>query len=478
MWLEVENLQTTVTNATDDERGWLQEYLAFDDPGAAYRTYNRSDGKFRMYNVFSAQFPSGFVPLVEKAAKAEGFQTQRLDKRKCPRPIDTTADLGWLRDYQLAAVQAVHRNTRGILHVPTGGGKTELAVACVLSCPVRWLFVVHRTTLADQARERFTLRTGMRAGFIGDGQWDLHDDGMLVCATFQTLARGLEKKDERVLSLLASVGGVLVDESHTLPAASFYRVVMALDGAYWRVGLSGTPLARGDKRSVLSIAALGPVIYRLPTEKLIQEGVLAKPTIRVVPVTQLIDRPTWQGAYGEGVVRSALRNRVVVDCARRAEKPALVFVKEISHGKGLVRALERAGLKVAFVWGSSFEDQRKRAIRDLEAGRLDVVVCSVVFQEGVDIPSLRSVVIGSGGKSVIAALQRIGRGMRRTDDKTTFEVWDIKDEGCGCNGKTHSGCRWLRAHANARVRAYVKEGHSVVTESAVTAQLALPSASR
>jgi superfamily II DNA or RNA helicase len=466
MWLQVENLHTKVVNATDDERTWVSEYLSFEDPTAVYRHLGKNDGRARMFNPFACSFPSGFVPMVRKAAVAEGYQVQVLDKRVVPCPPEPAPDLGWLRDYQHEAMAACIRERRGIIWAPTGSGKTEIPVALVLTFPVRWLFLVHRTTLVDQTISRYAQRTlGERAGRVGDGVWDVRDDDLLVCATFQTLANALEAGDPRATALMESAMGVVVDECHTLPAATFYRVVMASANAFWRFGLSGTPLARGDKRSVLAVAALGPIIYRLRTDRLIEEGVLAKPTIRMIDVKQSCDLPTYQGVYGAAIVRSATRNRVVVECARRAEKPTLVFVKEITHGHILRRELERAGLNTGFVWGNSFHEQRKRAIRDLSSGRLDVLVCSVVFQEGVDIPELRSVIVATGGKSIIAALQRIGRGMRRADGKTTFEVWDIADPGCGCARKEgHSGCRWLKAHTAARLRAYTSEGHSVVRE--------------
>ena len=102
------------------------------------------------------------------------------------------------------------------------------------------------------------------------------------------------------------------------------------------------------------------------------------------------------------------------------------------------------------------------------AGRYDVLICSVIFQEGEDVPDLRSVVIGSAGKSVIATLQRIGRGMRRASGKDEFEVFDVADLGCGCMSgpasHRHPGCKWLDKHTRDRIKAYTTEGHETVLE--------------
>jgi superfamily II DNA or RNA helicase len=237
---------------------------------------------------------------------------------------------------------------------------------------------------------------------------------------------------------------------------------MQTPNAYYRIGFSGTPLARGDRRSVLAVAALGPVIYRLRADRLIEAGVLAKPHIRMLPLEQQSQCPTWQGVYGECIVRSTKRNRMLVAMAKRAARPCLVFVKEIAHGKRLLKLLQAVGVPSEFTWGSDPHERRVAAIKRLERGDIDVLVCSVIFQEGVDIPALASVVIGSGGKSVIATLQRIGRGMR-TDQgrKVEFEVWDLLDRGC----------RMLEKHAKARQAAYLAEGHEVVTDDLLARQL-------
>jgi superfamily II DNA or RNA helicase len=255
-----------------------------------------------------------------------------------------------------------------------------------------------------------------------------------------------------------AVEGVVALNCHTLPADTFWSVAMATANAAYRIGLSGTPLARGDRRSVQAIAALGPVIFRLRADALVAQGILAKPRIRMAILPQESGKPTWQGVYGELVVRSKARNAVLVEMARRCERPGLLFVKEVAHGKAIERALWAAGVRAGFVWGTHSSEYRKAMVRRLERADLDVLVCSVVFQEGIDIPSLRAVIVGSGGRSVIAAIQRVGRGTRIERNaagevtKDTFEVWDVADRGQD----------WMERAAKERRAAYLKEGYEVV----------------
>lgn len=462
MWLAVGNLRTAVTRATNDEVAFLNTYLCFEDARAKYRTGKMRGQPLRQFDMFTKSFPTGYLSIVVRAARKAGHTVEIDDRRTVPcTPLDADQVQligAELRDYQADAVERAVQRKRGIIHLATGGGKTEIAIMLAQRIPCRWLFIVHRMFLADQSAERFTMRTGEPAGLVGEGKW--YSERFTAC-TFQTLKAALHT--QRGKRLLDQAEAIMVDECHVLPAESFWRVAMSTPNAYFRLGLSGTPLARGDKRSSLAVGALGPVIYRMQGGELVGKGVLAAARIRMVPCVQQDNTPVpptrnmrvlakkYAAAYDRFIVNSQQRNALLVQLAQRATKPGFLFVKQVEHGQLVTRALIDAGVRAEFVWGTQSLAQRKASIERLVRGDIDIVVCSVVFQEGVDCPDLRSVIVGCAGKSVIAALQRVGRGTRKTDDKHAFEVWDVQD----------IGQRWLARHADARQRAYQQEGFSV-----------------
>jgi superfamily II DNA or RNA helicase len=247
------------------------------------------------------------------------------------------------------------------------------------------------------------------------------------------------------------VDGVVVHNCHQVASGTFNFVLTKATSAYYRIGFSATPLDRSDRKSIFVIAQLGGIIHRTTSAELRALGMLADAKIKMVRVEQGSTAPTWPGVYGECVVRSKPRNAVVAEMARQASKPALVFVSQVGQGRTLLPMIQKLGMRAALVWGEDDTDQRRKALKDLVEGRLDVIVCSSVFQQAVDIPSLASVVNGAGGSSVIQTLQRIGRGTRVTKDKKTFEVWDVLDDG-------H---RWLRKHGAQRKDVYESEGYKV-----------------
>ncbi len=433
----------------------LEEYLSFDDAANQFvmvrgQVRRRTDSpKLRLFNLIERSFPTGLLSMVCKHLKDLDIE-YRVDA-KLPSADLTSHDLAWLRPEQKEAVERVIKRKQGILWLPTGAGKTEIAIGLTVKIKTRWLFIVHKKDLLHQTADRYELRTGLKAGKIGDGIFDIQD---FTVGTFQTLSRALKKRDQRTVRLLQSIGGVIHDECHTAPANSSLSVLMALENAVYRVGLSGTPLARGDKRSIYAIGALGPVIYRIKPETLIEAGYLAKPYIHMPELSQESDKKTWQGVYGEAVVRSASRNKLLTEFSVRCEKPALLFVKEIKHGHALEKRVRKAGVSCEFLWGEKNTAKRDAAVRRLTTGDIDVLIVSVIFQEGTDIPSVRSVIIGSAGKSAIAAIQRVGRGMRMHGDKKDFHVYDVYD----------TGHRTLKKWSKERKAAYQAEGYEVIDD--------------
>jgi superfamily II DNA or RNA helicase len=460
MRLELGNTRTRVFGPTREEVRWLIDYLTFRDEANAFvrrrgqaKAKRIAPPKVRLYDVLEDSFPAGLTPFLVKRAREEGFNVDVVDNRPPAPQEQQNADLGWLRPYQVRAVYAASQRQRGMIHSPTGSGKTEMMIGLTRLRPCKWMFLVHRSSIAHQTVERYDLRANdaglsTRAILFKDCGGVAGD---MTVSTFHGLRSRIGTK--ALDAFAAQVEGLIVDEAHTLPAATFYQVAMAFTSARLRVGFSGTPLARDDKRSLMAVGALGPVIYTIPAEDLISEGYLAKPMITMVYCEQVIERPTYQGVYGEGVVRSTERNKLLAKIVNVATKPTLLFVKELKHGLEVAKQVQKLGLSVRFVWGDTKQKERERAVKDLQRGDLDAVVASVVWQEGIDIPALESVIVGCSGKSAIAALQRLGRGMRpATTGKSTFEVWDVFDVG------NHM----LERHSRVRKKTYEKEGYDVV----------------
>lgn len=458
--ISMRNQWSSFTTALPENvRTYVKDTLSWEDPSAIFiaRRFGGFAQSKRTLIQRDGRFPTGLLPILRKRLREDlGIEVQIVDDREQKGLADPQVDLRWLvsdpkYSFQLDLVNKGLSRRRGIFWVPTGGGKTECAIALAQAVQGPWVFLVQGTDLMYQAAERYEERTGERAGVIGDGLWVQE---RFTVATFQTLWAAIKKRDAKsreVLRWLANdLVGMFVDEVHELPADSFYKVAMKT-GAFWRFGLSGTPLARGDKKSVYAMAALGPVIYRITAQELIDLGVLSRPKIRMISCEQYTEAKHWQYVEADLITNSHRRNTLVVEMAMRAHKPCLVFTTKVKHAKLLCAALNHVGVRSALVSGEKATPARDRAVHNLRHGDLDAIVSTKVFQTGKNIPELRSLVIATGGKSSIAAIQRIGRGTRRAEGKDSFEVWDVMDRGQ----------KSLTRQAQARARAYRSEGYEV-----------------
>ncbi len=433
MIIELYNVRARVLNATEPEHLWITDYLSWEDDSVFHRRRQGYKGSsyIRLYNRVDDTFPAGFTRMLARAATAHGFQVQVQDARvvPCSRAAMLPLPTG-LRDYQVAATNEAARRTRGVVWAATGSGKTMIAMGLVESIPVRWLFLVNQTQLGLQARDRYQQFCGQASGVIAEGKWepDTSAHGLTV-ATFQSLYSKLKKgsstyEGRDALQFLGSVEGVIVDEVHVLPADSFRHVIDLTAAAYWRIGLSATPLARHDKKSMYMIGCLGSVVHRIPPRQLIDAKVLAEPIIHMTLHEETSEAATWQGAYGDIVVRSKPRNTLVCQLAEAATKPCVIFFKAPKQGKMIAKALAKRGHKVEYVDGTTATPVRQAMVTRLERGDTDILVASVVMNQGIDIPNLRSIVLAAGGSSTIAALQRVGRGMRRVPGKDHVDIYD------------------------------------------------------
>jgi superfamily II DNA or RNA helicase len=445
MRIEAGPARSKVVESTEDEYAWLKDFLTFE-------TVSFIRGKPRVltntYLGFRGVFPVGLTPMVERHAAKSGLELEVEDVREPAPPLDPAADLSWLRDYQLEVVERCLDRTRGVVSSPTGSGKGEMIVAITWKVQCDWLVLVHRDNLAEDLGKRFERRTGEVAGWIRKGDLSLE---RVTFGTFQQLFRRLSDPD--VQAHLQACRGLIVDEAHTSAADTFNACTQQLRNTFYRFGFSGTPFDRTDSRSIAVVSAVGPRIYSIPATMLIERGYIPRPIIQMIPCWQAgKGHRKYATAYKHIIEKSKLRNDLCLRIMETMGKPGIAFVRKRDHGLELAKLASGAGLTALYVDGKSSKEQREEVIKAVRRGDVDVLISTVVFQEGLDVPSLRSVANLAAGASVIEILQRLGRGMRKESaDDDTFEVWDVYD----------AGQEWFQKHSRKRAVAMAKQGHDV-----------------
>lgn len=328
-----------------------------------------------------------------------------------------------------------HQRRRNLLVAATGTGKTVIAAfdyarLCEENGGTRprLLFVAHRRELLEQALA--TYRAVLRDAAFGelwtDGEVPAHWDH--VFATIQTAARTLGdrvKKDHFHV--------VVVDECHHAPADSYKAVVRELAPSIL-LGLTATP-ERADGKSLLSdfdgrIAAELRLWHALERQLLVPfeyYGVADNVSLRDVKWSRqgyaagdLSNLYTGHHARVDLIVEQ-LRRRVFDLRAVRA----IAFCVSVEHAEFMAKALSERGVPAVAVHGGSPDDIRSGAPARLRTREVNVLCTCDLYNEGVDLPFVDTLLLLRPTSSATLFMQQIGRGLRLHEKKTSCLVLDF-----------------------------------------------------
>lgn len=458
-----------ITHIDNEAEGLaLKKALTFIVPGfrwmKRYKT-GQWDGTFCFLNRYSMSFPTGLLDILPRKL-AE--RIVKIDLRKKPegQPV-AIENIGLngveFRDYQIELVKKAIGKERCVVQSPTNAGKTEISAGIIKGLGVSTLFLTHIDNLCRQTRERLENRLQIKVGIINAREWD--QEFVTVCM-IPTLYHRLKRRNPKVLQLLNSVDALFLDEVHHLSAES-WLVVAKQSSAYYRFGLSATPVLKDAISNLKLIGQTGGIVGDVTNKDLIEQGISAKPIISIVTNVTMgggVQLLNYQRAYRLGIETNVDRNILIAKIIKekmKENKPTLVLVNTIRHQ----RELERTFLKlnngfmefalprsIVILNGGINTDTRMRTLKDMSKGNVKVIIATPIFDEGMDMPEIKVLVLGGGGKSQIKLLQRVGRGMRKKKEgENVVEIFDFKD----------TGQRYLSAHAKRRLGVYEREGFDI-----------------
>ena len=336
-----------------------------------------------------------------------------------------------LEQIALARARGHHRN---LLVAATGTGKTVMAALDYASQIAdgrkpTLLFVAHRKELLSQALATF--RHALRDPTFGE-LWVGGLEPTLfehVFASIQTLrAQTLERLSPTRFQV------VIVDEFHHAGADSWGRLLDHV-APVELLGLTATP-ERADGVSVLDrfdgrIAAELRLWDAIEQQRLVPFayfGVADGTDLRQVPwrrgrgydVDGLSKVLTADDAIARRVL-DALRGHVADVRTVRA----LGFCVSVAHARFMARVFTESGLPATAVWSDTPSEERNAALRELAAGDIRVLFSVDLFNEGVDVPSVDTLLMLRPTQSGTLFLQQLGRGLRHHHGKRLCTVLDF-----------------------------------------------------
>lgn len=376
----------------------------------------------------------------DDADVAGGF---RAKLALAPRPYQAEALAAWLG-----------AGGRGTVVLPTGAGKTLLALMAIERLKLRALIVVPTIELLHQWRAAVVERLGVpaaRVGVIGDGRRELAPITIITYASASMPT--------------APIGGfglLIADEAHHLPAPG-HRSIADRCGAAYRLALTATP-ERADAGEAELYRLVGPVVYRRAPEELAADGHLARFREKRIYVELAPEEALRYGAlmsewkwylarnraalghggdmFGElirrsgsdpaarGALRAHHQARMIAlnaeaklgEVARllgqhRADK-VLIF----SEYTLLVDRLSRA-LALPSLTYRTAPDERRQTLARFRGGAYSKLVAGRVLNEGVDVPDASVAIVVSGSGAPREHIQRLGRIIRpKTQEAVLYEL--------------------------------------------------------
>lgn len=334
---------------------------------------------------------------------------------------------------QLAVERSVHQRFRNLVVAATGTGKTlisafDFAQFLKTKPNANFLFIAHREEILKQARSAY--RGVLRNGSFGElwvgGHTPEHYRQLFV--SIQTLNSQLVQ-----LNLTADFYDyIVIDEVHHI-AASSYRKVLNYFQSGILLGLTATP-ERHDGGDILG--DFGGVIaaeLRLP-EAINQRHLSPFQYFGIDDDTDLRNISWNRGRYDIAKLTNLYTHNqsrfdkillslqeIVTDLQ---QMKALAFCVSKEHAQYMVRQLLLKGVK-ADVLTSDNSNERQQKQQAIRSGEINVLCVVDIFNEGVDIPEVDTLLFLRPTESLTIFLQQLGRGLRLADGKERCTVLDF-----------------------------------------------------
>lgn len=346
----------------------------------------------------------------------EKFGAPKTDTRPEPAKM-RVAFQGKLRDetFQNEALQKAIQAGHGILSLPCGFGKTTVALAIACTLGYRTMIVVHKEFLANQWRERIQqFCPGATVGTVQRDKKEVQCD--FVIAMLQSLSL-----KEYSFGDFDSVGTLIVDEAHHVCAQVFSQSLFKLCPRH-AYGLSATPDRKDGLTKVLHWF-MGPTFFAVERENQKQVDVFPLDFTcgrfkDPPPCTRFgkMSLPTMITELTEMPDRNALIVSTIKS-ASRGTRQVLVLSDRRHHCEWIHDQFkENSGLYMG--------GMKEEALR-VSSGKRIIVATFSQAHEGLDIPSLDTVILATPKSDIV---QSIGRIMRETvGKKNNPRIYDIVD---------------------------------------------------
>jgi superfamily II DNA or RNA helicase len=361
-----------------------------------------------------------------------------------------------LRDYQRTAFRAWNSFAhRGVVVLPTGAGKTRVAVAAMSAvCVPTAVFCPTRVLVEQWSRELAHWYSGP-IGIVGDGENRIEDVTIL---TFESAYRRMDTLGDKFAL-------IVIDEVHNMGGGARTEA-LEMATAPMRLGLTATALPSESAGAARLDVLVGPVVCEVGLADLVGEHLADFSVIRISVVLSEHEARDYEAAYAAfGELRRAfarahpkgdwvdLQRALSASAAGRAalrgfqRATAIASLPDAKKRQIAELLAEHRGDKV-LVFAATADDayslahenlipvitaetsrgERERILAMFRDGSVRAIVSARVLNEGVDVPDARVAVLAGTSQGVREVVQRVGRVLRPAPGKRAV-VYELTTRG-------------------------------------------------
>ena len=340
---------------------------------------------------------------------------------------------------ELDADRKLRGNYRNLVVSATGTGKTVISAfdyaRFAKSNPgkSRLLFIAHREEILKQSLQCFrSVLRDYNFGELYTGNYkpSYMDHLFMSIQTFNSIRPDLTL-DKNYYNY------IVIDEFHHAPAKS-YKPLLDHFKPEILLGLTATP-ERMDGRDVLKYFN-NHITSEIRLPEAIDRGILSP--FQYFGITDSIDLDTvsWKnGSYdpveleklfaGSGSI-SEERAALIMDAMQRYissfdDLKGLGFCVSVAHAEYMADYFNRNGINAMALTGKSDNEKRNTAHRKLRSGEVKIIFAVDIYNEGVDIPEINTILFLRPTESLTVFIQQLGRGLRLSEGKECLTVLDF-----------------------------------------------------
>lgn len=423
------------------------------------------DGKIRLFNSSTGVIRYGLIPQVCQFLDKLKYSYDIIDKESFA--ANNLSDVEaqefikslelpskyQIRDYQLSSFVRGARDRRMISVVATSGGKSLMQYLWYKWFDAPTLLIVPDIGLVKQMEGDF-----LEYGCDSDDIHLIYADGdgknvtkPLAISTWQSIYKLPESWFSRYKLTLG-------DEVHGFKADSLQKIMDKLTRCPNRIGVTGT-LEDSKIHHWILEGMFGPIVETVKVHELVERKLAAKPLIKGITlihpksVAKTIHYARDYHKELDYLVTNKKRNRFITNLALSLKGNSVILFRYVDkQGIPLYNELKKLKDNVYIVYQEVDADERQVIRSTLEKyDNCDVVASYRTFATGTNIVRLDNIIFASPTKSKVRLMQSVGRALRRSEQKTSCNIYDIGDD-LSYNGEDNTTLK----HYVERIQMYAK----------------------